>query len=223
MKGKDDTSAVIYMKSAIRECIEAIAIALLLYLFISTFFVKAFKIPSGSMKTTLLIGDHLLVNRIIYGINIPYIDKYIIKFKRPARGDIIVFKWPRDESKDFIKRVIGIEGDTVQIKDDILYINDEKVKTEYIEEYNDDVLNDAVMYSETLDGKEHFILDQKKEHEDFGPVTIPENSVFVMGDNRDNSLDSRYWGFVSLNKIKGKALIIYWAWPQWKRILSIIK
>lgn len=222
MENKDNIS-IIKRKSAARECIEAFSIALLLYLFISTFFVKAFKIPSGSMKATLLIGDHLLVNRMVYGVSIPLIDKYILHFKKPERGDIIVFKWPRDERKDFIKRVIGVEGDIIKIEDDVLYINDEKVKTEYFDDYNDDDIKDAVIYRETLSEKEHYILDHKKENENFGPVKVPLNSVFVMGDNRDNSLDSRYWGFVSNNKIKGKAFILYWSWPQWRRIFNIIK
>lgn len=210
-------------KSLVREYIEAFAIAILLALFIRTFVVQAFKIPSGSMKPTLLVGDHLLVNKFIYGIKIPFIDHIVIPIKEPKKGDIIVFKWPKDESKDFIKRVIGIEGDVIEIKDDILFINGEEIHNDYIGEFYDDDNSRAEKLEESLGGIRHYILDQSKNYQDFGPITVPTDSVFVMGDNRDNSEDSRYWGFVTLNKIKGKALIIYWSWPHWDRFLNIIR
>ena len=216
-------------KSTFREYAEALAIAILLALFIRTFVVQAFKIPSGSMKPTLLIGDHLLVNKFIYGIRIPVIDRFIIQFKKPKRGDIVVFKWPEDESKDFIKRVIGIEGDTIEIKKEILYINGKRIKREYAGKYNDESMFPADKYEEFLgEGKKYFILNDPNRYEmsDYGPITVPEDSIFVMGDNRDNSQDSRYWrsvSFVSLNKIKGKALIIYWSWPHWRRFLNVIR
>ena len=210
-------------KSTFREYAEAAIIAFIIALFIRTFIVQAFKIPSGSMKPTLLIGDHLLVNKFIYGIKLPLIDRFLIRFKKPERGDIVVFKWPKDESKDFIKRVIGIEGDRIEIKGDILYTNGKKVKIEYIGKYNDKTISQADRYQEFLGDNEHYILDEIVKYENFGPVIVPENSVFVMGDNRDNSQDSRYWGFVSLNKIKGKALIIYWSWPNWKRFFNVIR
>jgi signal peptidase I len=216
-------TANIKVKSTVREYAEALAIAILLALFIRTFVIQAFKIPSGSMKPTLIIGDHLLVNKFSYGIRIPLIDRFLIQFNKPKRGDIIVFKWPKDESKDFIKRVIGIEGDVIEIKNDILFVNGKKVVTEYIAKYNDNDISEADRYEEFLGGTKHYILDQYVKYEDFGPVTVPENTVFVMGDNRDNSQDSRYWGFVSLNKIKGKALIIYWSWPSWERFFNIIR
>ena len=212
-------------KSAFREYAEAAAIGVLLALFIRTFVVQAFKIPSGSMKPTLLIGDHLLVNKFIYGIKIPFVDRYLVHFKRPMRGDIVVFKYPEDERLDFIKRVIGIEGDKIQIRGDVLYINGKKIETRYVGEYRDRGYFYADEYEEDLDGVRHYILDEpeKEDLSDFGPVTVPPYSIFVMGDNRDNSKDSRYWGYVSLNKIKGKALIIYWSWPHWNRIFHVIK
>jgi signal peptidase I len=213
----------IKVKSTFREYAEALAIAILLALFIRTFVVQAFKIPSGSMKPTLVIGDHLLVNKFIYGIRIPIIDRFLIEFNKPKRGNIIVFKWPKDESKDFIKRVIGIEGDIIEIKNDILYVNGKKVVTEYVSKYNDNDISEADRYEEFLGEQKHYILDQYVKYEDFGPITVPENSVFVMGDNRDNSQDSRYWGFVTLNKIKGEALIIYWSWPSWKRFFNVMR
>jgi len=211
-------------KSLIREYIEAFAIAILLALFIRTFIVQAFKIPSGSMKPTLLIGDHLLVNKFIYGIKLPYLDRIIVPIKNPKRGDVIVFKWPKDESKDFIKRVIGVEGDVIEIKEDRLFINNEEITSEHVGDFNDeDYPNVAEELEESLGDVKHHILDQEKRYENFGPVNVPANSVFVMGDNRDNSEDSRYWGFVTLNKIKGKAMIIYWSWPHWDRFLNVIR
>ena len=215
---------ILKKKSLAREYIEAFAIAILLALFIRTFIVQAFKIPSGSMKPTLLIGDHLLVNKFIYGIKIPWLDRVIIPVKNPKRGDVVVFKWPKDESKDFIKRVVGIEGDVIEIKEDRLYINGEEITSEHIGEFNDeDYPNVAEELEESLGDIKHHILDQEKRYENFGPKTVPANSIFVMGDNRDNSEDSRYWGFVTLNKIKGKAMIIYWSWPHWDRFLNIIR
>jgi signal peptidase I len=217
------TSTKLKKKSTFREYFEAAVIAVLLALFIRTFIVQAFKIPSGSMKPTLLIGDHILVNKFIYGIKIPFTDRYLIQLKRPKRGDIVVFKWPVDENKDFIKRVIGIGGDEISIIDDILHINGKKIATQYVENYRDRNLTQAKKYVEFLGECKHYILDEYTKHENQGPVKVPEKSVFVMGDNRDNSHDSRYWGFVSLNKIKGKAIIIYWSWPHWKRFLNLIR
>lgn len=222
--GKKEESEVtkVNTKSTVREYAEALVIAILLALFIRTFVIQAFKIPSSSMKPTLLIGDHLLVNKFIYGIKIPIIDKFIIQFKKPDRGDVVVFKWPEDESKDFIKRVIGIAGDTIEIKDDQLYINKKKVPLTYIGKYSDDEISDADEYEETIGTNKHKILDQITKHENYGPITVPADSIFVMGDNRDNSQDSRFWGYVRLEKIKGKAMIIYWSWPHWRRFLKII-
>ena len=210
-------------KSLFREYFEAAVIALILALFIRAFIIQAFKIPSGSMKPTLLIGDHILVNKFIYGIKLPFTDRYILQITKPKRGDVVVFKWPQDERKDFIKRVIGIEGDKIEIRDDILYVNDEKIKTEYIGKYRDENIIMANKYMELLGESNHYILDEYKKHENYRPVIVPKNSIFVMGDNRDNSHDSRYWRFVSLNKLKGKAIIIYWSWPHWRRVGHLIR
>ncbi len=240
MEKKKKTEATeINKKSTVREYAEALAIAILLALFIRTFVIQAFKIPSGSMKPTLLVGDHLLVNKFIYGIRIPIIDKFLIEFKGPERGDVVVFKWPKDESLDFIKRVIGVEGDTIEIKNRQLYVNnkkvkeqllDKKVKNELFGRYDDDEITNAEAYKETIGNRKHVILYQPALEQlennktvNFGPETVPKDSIFVMGDNRDNSDDSRYWGCVKLDKIKGEALIIYWSWPHWKRFLKIIR
>jgi signal peptidase I len=210
-------------KSLFREYLEAAIIALILALFIRAFVIQAFKIPSGSMKPTLLIGDHILVNKFIYGIKVPFVDRYIIPIKKPKRGDVVVFKWPRDERKDFIKRVVGIEGDTIEIKNDVLYVNGKKIMKTYVGKYRDDNIAVADKYLELFDKSQHYILDEYIKHENYGPVIVPKNSIFVMGDNRDNSHDSRYWRFVSLNKLKGKAIIIYWSWPHLRRFGHLIK
>ncbi len=184
-------------KSALRENIEAILVAIVIALFIRTFVVQAFKIPSGSMKQTLQIGDHILVNKFIYGVRIPYLRKSIIPLKKPQRGDIIVFKYPVDPHKDFIKRVIGIPGDEIEIRDKKLYVNQEHVNHDY------GVYTDSRILSASV-----------RPRDNFGPVTVPEQSLFVMGDNRDESFDSRFWGFVDYKALNGKAFIIYWSWDK---------
>lgn len=194
-------------KNIIREYVESIVIAIVMALIIKAFFIQAFKIPSGSMIPTLKIGDHILVSKFIYGTKLPFTDKIIIPFKKPVRGDIIVFKYPEDETKDFIKRVIGQPGDTLEVKEKKVYINGNPLEETYPEH------NDNVVYPYGIQPRDNF-----------GPVVVPEESYFVMGDNRDFSLDSRYWGFVKLNKIKGKAFIIYWSWDgedswvRWNRL-----
>ncbi|MFQ5673592.1 MAG: signal peptidase I [Nitrospinales bacterium] len=192
-------------KSVVREYAEAIIIALVLALFIRTFVIQAFKIPSGSMKDTLLIGDHILVTKFAYGIHIPneilftnikLFPDYRLFAKSPERGDIIVFKYPRDESRDFIKRVIGLPGDKLEIRRQRVYINDKP-------------LDDPWANHKELPGLGLF-----PPRDDFGPVVVPEGHLFMMGDNRENSQDSRYWGFLDMNKIKGKAILIYWSWDH---------
>lgn len=184
-------------KSGLRENIEAIVIAVVLALFIRTFVVQAFKIPSGSMKPTLLIGDHILVNKFIYGIKIPFWEKTIVPIKRPKRGDIVVFKFPEDPSKDFIKRVIGLPGDIVEIRNKKVYINRKRFEDPY------------GFFNEPLTREAGMAL-----RDNVGPVTVPADSLFVMGDNRDHSYDSRFWGFVDLDALKGKAFIVYWSWNK---------
>lgn len=182
-------------KSSLRENIEAIVLAIILALFIRTFVVQAFKIPSGSMKETLLIGDHILVNKFIYGVKIPFIQKTIIPIKDPQHEEIIVFKYPMDPEKDFIKRVIGVPGDVIEIKDKQLIINGNILGKKEYENYQDPDK-----------------LPPESSHRDnYGPVTVPPDYLFVMGDNRDNSHDSRFWGFVPLKDVKGKAFLIYWS------------
>ncbi len=205
MKGKENLKSKnhslqnesVKSKSALRENIEAIVVAVILALFIRTFIVQAFKIPSGSMKPTLLIGDHILVNKFIYGVKIPFWRKTIIPIKDPQRGDIVVFKFPEDPDKDFIKRVVGIAGDVVEVRDKKVYVNHQPLR------------GDPGVNLDTLN-----IPGDKQPRDNFGPVTVPPDSLFVMGDNRDHSYDSRFWGFVRLEALKGKAFIIYWSWNK---------
>ena len=184
-------------KNLYREYAESIAIAILLALVIRTYLVQAFKIPSGSMEDTLVIGDHLLVNKFIYGTKLPFSDKRVIKFRDPKRGDIIVFEYPEDPSKDFIKRVVGTPGDVVEEKDKTVYVNGKVY------------VNPHEVHKE-----KELIPKEMNPRDNFGPVTVPPNSYFVMGDNRDRSYDSRFWGFVSTDKIKGLAFIKYWSWDH---------
>ncbi len=198
-------------KSVVREYAEAIIIAILIALFIRTFVVQAFKIPSGSMKPTLQIGDHLLVNKFTYGIKIPFIRKTLIPMNDPRREDIVVFVYPMDRTKDFIKRVVGIAGDTIEIKDKKIYLNGSP--------YDDGhgVYTDSILFPASIQPRDNF-----------GPVTVPAEHIFVMGDNRDQSYDSRFWGFVDLKDIRGKAFVIYWSWNKnnkdvrWSRMGSIL-
>jgi signal peptidase I len=184
-------------KSTFREYVEAILIALLLALFIRTFVVQAFKIPSGSMLNTLLIGDHILVNKFIYGVKNPLNGNTWIPFKKPGRKDIVVFKYPVNPDQDYIKRVIGVEGDTIEIKDKKVYVNGELQVEDYAIFLDNKVLPANVQSRDNM-----------------GPITVPGNSLFVMGDNRDNSYDSRFWNFVDLKAVKGKAFILYWSWDK---------
>ena len=190
-------------KSVFREYAEAIFIALLLALFIRTFILQAFKIPSGSMEKTLLIGDHILVSKFAYGTHIPneipflnikLFDDIILSQEVPKRGEIIVFKYPKNESRDFIKRVVGIPGDILEVRRQKVYINNQLYEEEH------------VWHTETPQN------DRFVPRDDFGPVVVPPKHLFMMGDNRENSQDSRFWGFLNINKVKGKALMIYWSW-----------
>jgi signal peptidase I len=179
----------------IREYAESIVIAILIALFIRAFVVQAFKIPSSSMEPTLLVGDHLLVNKFIYGIKLPFIDRKFLIYKEPQRGDIVVFIFPKDKKKDFIKRVVGAPGDTVEIRRKKIYING-KLWDDPYGVYRDAEATGLVP------------------RDNFGPVVVPTEHVLVMGDNRDRSFDSRFWGFVPFDQIKGKALILYWSWDK---------
>jgi signal peptidase I len=199
------------MGKKVKEYAEAIIIAILIALFIRTFVVQAFKIPSGSMKPTLQIGDHILVNKFIYGVKVPFVRSTLIPISEPKRGDIIVFIYPQDRTKDFIKRVIAIGGDKVEIRNKEIYVND------VLAEDTHGVYVDPVIMPGAMQPRDNM-----------GPVEVPKGSVFVMGDNRDQSYDSRFWGFVDLKDVMGEAFMIYWSWNgdegsvRWNRIGDIL-
>jgi signal peptidase I len=191
-------------KTAFRETVEAVVIAFLIAVVIRTFVIQAFKIPSGSMIPTLDVGDHILVTKFLLGtpVDIPFTNITLFHMpglRKPERGDVVVFKFPQDPSRDFIKRVIGVGGDVVQEKNKQMYVNGRKLVEPYIQH------DDARIDPGYVDPRDNF-----------GPVTVPEGAIFVMGDNRDESYDSRFWGFVPLANVKGKAVIIYWSWDSSK-------
>jgi signal peptidase I len=198
-------------RSRFRENVEAILIAVIIALFIRTFVVQAFKIPSGSMKPTLQVGDHILVNKFIYGVKIPYLSTVVLPVKNPQRGDIVVFKFPVDPRKDFIKRVIALAGDVVEIRDKTIFINARRVNHDF------GVFSDPRTIAGNL-----------KPRDNLGPITVPKDALFVMGDNRDESFDSRFWGFVPIRDVSGKAFIIYWSWDsddfnvRWRRLARLL-
>lgn len=216
-------------KSKFREYTEAVIIAIILALLIRTFIVQAFKIPSGSMKQTLLVGDQILVSKFLYGMKIPFTDTRFFILRQPRRSDIIVFSFPqnkekeecrsftqnvasrfgnawsnksllylfKDDCRDFIKRVIGVGGDKIEIKNKVVYIN-----------------NVALVEPYTIYNSKNFGESAIEPRDNFGPVIIPRNKFLVLGDNRDNSHDGRFWGYVDMSEIKGRAFIIYWSWDS---------
>jgi signal peptidase I len=199
-------------KQILWDYAEAIITALILALLIRAYVVQAFKIPTGSMIPTLLIGDHILVNKFIYGTKVPFTDKKVLVWQEPERGDIVVFKYPQDPSRDFIKRIVAVEGDMVESRDKRLYVNGGPVEEPFARHDEPDVIPGGI-----------------EPRDNFGPLVVPPDKIFVMGDNRDHSHDSRYWGFVDEEDIRGKAFIIYWSWdknrhlPRMGRIADIVR
>jgi signal peptidase I len=204
-------------KAAWHEFGESVLIALVLALIIRAFLVQAFSIPSGSMERTLLVGDYLLVNKLAYGIRNPFTNKVLIPTGTPQRGDIIVFIYPQSPDKDYIKRVIGLPGDRIQITNKKLFINGQVTQ---IPPPSNNPDAPQAMYSDPE------ITPTQRDN--FGPVVVPKDSYFVMGDNRDRSYDSRFWGFVPDKDLKGRAFIIYFSWagdgqPQATLIPSLFR
>jgi len=202
-------------KSVVREYFESLVIAVSLALFVRTFVFQAFKIPTGSMEPNLLVGDHLIVNKMVFAPTATGFERAILPHRDIHRGDVIVFKFPKDPTRDFIKRVIGLPGDQLELKRKKLYINGQELSEPYV----------------------HFLAPLSPEsekrsddlREEYGPVTVPANQYFMMGDNRDNSEDSRYWGFMPASYVKGQALFIYFSVGesigdvQWKRLLNRVR
>src|SRR6185437_2071053 len=190
-----------YQKSTGREYFESIVIAVILALFIRTFIVQAFKIPTGSMENTLLIGDHLLVNKFMLAPSSSALERALLPERHPRRGDIIVFKYPEEPSRDFIKRVIGLPGETVEMRNKRIFINGKELTEPYVHFLQPPTGPPELSETTSYDVRENY-----------GPVTVPSDEYFVMGDNRDNSEDSRYWGFLPRDYIKGNAMMVYWSY-----------
>ncbi|MDQ7784794.1 MAG: signal peptidase I [Desulfomonilaceae bacterium] len=198
-------------RKVFQEYSEAFVVAVVLAILIRALLIQAFKIPSGSMIPTLLVGDHILVNKLFYGIRVPFTKARWPRITEPGRGDVIVFVYPEDRSKDFIKRVVAVGGDTIEIRDKTVFINGEPTH------------NPKVQFSSnvTLPG-------DISPRDNMPPVKVPEGHLFVMGDNRDYSHDSRWWRFVPVEDVKGEAFLIYYSaehFPgvKWGRIFNIIR
>ena len=188
-----------YRKSTAREYFESIVIAVILALFVRTWVVQAFKIPTGSMENNLLIGDHLLVNKFVFSPTAMGAERAVLPVGHVRRGDVVVFKYPEEPERDFIKRVIGLPGETLELRRKVVYVNGQPLDEPYVH-----------FLQPASNGTSEFTAFDLRES--YGPVTIPAGHYFVMGDNRDNSRDSRYWGFLPERYIKGKALLVYWSY-----------
>jgi signal peptidase I len=184
-----------------REWIQPGFDALLIAIILRLFIVQAYSIPSQSMENTLLIGDQLLETKFSYSISLPWRDSVYISIANPKRGDVIIFKYPEDPRILFVKRCLGVPGDIIRIKDKVLYVNGVKINEPYA------YYKDPIIY-----GQDEWVRDN------YGPATVPKDSFFVMGDNRDSSLDSRFWGFVPFSFIKGRAWMVYWPPKRWRII-----
>jgi len=206
-------------KSTLREYVEAIVLAVLLTVVIRGLVVEAFRIPTGSMEDTLLVGDFLFVNKLVYGseIDIGLAGHRLVYYRFPAirqphRGDVIVFRYPDDPSRDFIKRCVAVEGQTIEIKNKSLYVNDTLQREPYVKHSDERILPREI-----------------SARDNFGPFVVPKGHIFMMGDNRDNSHDSRFWGPLPLNLVKGKAMILYWSWeaersmPRFNRLFHPVR
>ena len=192
--------ATTFQKSTLREYTESIVIAVILALFVRTWIVQAFKIPTGSMENNLLIGDHLLVNKFVFAPSATAAERAVMPERSIRRGDVVVFKYPDEPDRDFIKRVIGLPGETLELRAKKVYIDGQPLDEPYVH-----------FLEPASDAQETTLFDVR---ERYGPVRVPEGQYFVMGDNRDNSQDSRYWGFLPRHYVKGRALMIYWSYES---------
>jgi len=192
-----------FKKSTLREYFESIVIAVILALFVRTFVLQAFKIPTGSMENNLLIGDHLLVNKFVDAPTASAVERALLPIGQIRRGDVLVFKYPVEPDRDYIKRVIGLPGESLELKEKKIYINGKPLDEPYVHFLEEPRHNAGLSEVTSSDVRENY-----------GPVPVPPNQYFMMGDNRDNSADSRYWGFMPRDYVKGKALLIYWSYES---------
>ena len=185
-----------YRKSTAREYFESICVAVILALFVRTFVVQAFKIPTGSMENNLLIGDHLLVNKFVFAPTLTEVEEAVLPMEPIRRGNVVVFKFPEEPERDFIKRVIGLPGETIELRKKRVYVDSVMLDEPYV----------RFLSPPDQEGGSAFDV-----REQYGPVTVPDGHYFMMGDNRDNSEDSRYWGFLPEEYVKGRALFVYFS------------
>jgi signal peptidase I len=191
-----------FKKSVAREYLESIVVAVILALFIRTFVVQAFKIPTGSMETNLLIGDHLLVNKLVYSPSFGSLESSVLAKKEVRRGHVVVFKFPEDPARDFIKRVVGLPGETIEIREKVVYVDGKALEEPYTHFLEPPLRPEDPEYGLRSEGI----------RDNMGPKVVPPGHLFVLGDNRDNSRDSRFWGFLPRDQVKGRALLVYWSY-----------
>jgi signal peptidase I len=207
--GVDDARALLRLAW---EWTRSILVAVLLFVLVRSMGVEAFKIPTGSMESTLLVGDFLLVNKAVYGARIPGTSLHLPALSEPHRGDVIVFKPPQHPDKNYVKRVVGIPGDTLEMQDKVLIVNGVAVDEPYVRHI--DVVGDAT-HPDMEWQENHLIASEGGHHrpsrDQWGPLVVPEDQFFVLGDNRDNSEDSRYWGFVDRDRLRGRPWIVYFS------------
>lgn len=220
------------------EWAKSVQLAIVLFLLVRAFFVEAFKIPSGSMEGTLLVGDFLLVNKLLYGAEVPFTGKHLPAVREPRLGDVVVFQWPEDVTKNFVKRLVGLPGDTVEMRRGTLIRNGREQREGY-------AINPSASFDpsgEDFRWQRDFVapgVDVRRYHpsrNNWGPLVVPDRSYFVLGDNRDNSLDSRYWGFVPDSLVRGSPIFVYYSYSpdsgsaldwltrvRWQRLGELIK
>ena len=198
------------------EWAKSLLIALALFVFVRAFFVEAFKIPTGSMERTLLVGDFLLVNKLVYGAEVPFTKRRLPAVSAPARGEVMVFRWPEDPSKDFVKRVVGVPGDTLAMQSGVLLLNGRPQREAYVvhNEPGADPAGEAFRWQDTVLVRTAVAAHAgyHPSRNNWGPLVVPPRSFFVLGDNRDNSLDSRYWGFVPDSLVRGRPILVYYSY-----------
>lgn len=210
---KSTTSTPSEDPSVTAEYLKAIVFAVFVALFIRTFVVQAFRIPSGSMEDTLLVGDFLLANKFIYGAPIPFTHTSLPALREPHPNDVVIFQYPEDPSRDFIKRIVAGPGQTIEVRDKILYVDGKRT----IDPARSKYIDPRIIHSN----------DPNSIRDNYGPAVVPKGHYFVMGDNRDNSDDSRYWGFLNRELIRGQAFMLYWSWapddnaPEYHSLASI--
>lgn len=217
----------------VRDQVRTLAMAFVLFVLVRAFLVEAFKIPSASMEGTLLAGDFLLVNKLVYGAEVPLVGTRVPRVRDPRRGDVVVFQWPRDRSKNFVKRVVGAPGDTLVMREGILFVNGTLQQERFAHHLRvrDRYEADFGWQSTHLARK---VLDYRPTRDNWGPLIVPSANYFVLGDNRENSLDSRYWGFVPDSLIRGQPLVVYYSFNsgdatgflnrvRWRRMGSLVQ